>query len=301
MRQTSHPMSARTVRTAKAVAVGPSSPRPVAARSATTISTRLFPPLPARTPPKSRPRRGSGTSPPRSPAGCGASTSEMAPQRTPPGRHLRRPARLVARRPRQVPARPPTTESKQRATDRRSREREVISPAMRRVESHDADRHLVGFDDRLKGLDRIKEKVWKDQGADRSPTRPCHLFLTRSGTPFSTERTAIPRASGRRQRLKDQGFGCADSGTPGPGEYKGINSQWVEPDSGQRFEVQFHTCISFEAKQLTHRAYGRLRTRQTDSSSRWCWKRFSEGRRRGTVPRSAATIPDYPERGADAR
>ena len=43
-------------------------------------------------------------------------------------------------------------------------------------------------------------------------------------------------------------------------KYKGINSQWIEPDSGQRFEVQFHTRISFEAKQLTHHAYERLRT-----------------------------------------
>ena len=34
---------------------------------------------------------------------------------------------------------------------------------------------------------------------------------------------------------------------------------------GQRFELQFHTRISFEAKQLTHGAYERLRTRQADS------------------------------------
>ena len=43
-------------------------------------------------------------------------------------------------------------------------------------------------------------------------------------------------------------------------QYKGINSQWIEPDTGQRFEVQFHTGISFEAKQLTHTAYEQLRT-----------------------------------------
>ena len=36
-------------------------------------------------------------------------------------------------------------------------------------------------------------------------------------------------------------------------------------DTGQRFEVQFHTRISFEAKQLTHGAYERLRTQQADS------------------------------------
>ena len=40
------------------------------------------------------------------------------------------------------------------------REREKISPALRATESQDPDRHLIGFDDRLKGRDRIKEKVY---------------------------------------------------------------------------------------------------------------------------------------------
>ena len=39
------------------------------------------------------------------------------------------------------------------------REREKISPVMRAIESQDPDRHLVGFEHRLKGRDRIKEKV----------------------------------------------------------------------------------------------------------------------------------------------
>ena len=39
------------------------------------------------------------------------------------------------------------------------RGRNKISPALRATESQDPDRHLIGFDDRLKGRDRIKEKV----------------------------------------------------------------------------------------------------------------------------------------------
>jgi hypothetical protein len=46
-------------------------------------------------------------------------------------------------------------------------------------------------------------------------------------------------------------------------QYKGINTQWRDPETGQRFEVQFHTSASFEAKQLTHDAYERLRNPQT--------------------------------------
>src|SRR5580693_3885348 len=40
------------------------------------------------------------------------------------------------------------------------REDEKISPALRSVESQDPDRRLVGFEHRLKGRDRIKEKVY---------------------------------------------------------------------------------------------------------------------------------------------
>ena len=62
-------------------------------------------------------------------------------------------------------------------------------------------------------------------------------------------------------RLKDQGFKLDKlKNSWSDDQYKGINSQWIEPDTGQRFEVQFHTRISFEAKQLTHGAYERLRS-----------------------------------------
>jgi hypothetical protein len=39
------------------------------------------------------------------------------------------------------------------------REEDRISPAMRSIESQDPHRHLIGFEHRLKGRDRIKEKV----------------------------------------------------------------------------------------------------------------------------------------------
>src|SRR3984957_16077488 len=40
------------------------------------------------------------------------------------------------------------------------REEKRISPAMHSIASQDPNRHLIGFDDRLKGRDRIKEKVY---------------------------------------------------------------------------------------------------------------------------------------------
>ena len=48
-------------------------------------------------------------------------------------------------------------------------------------------------------------------------------------------------------------------------QYKGINSWWRGGNSGQLFEVQFHTQASFDAKQETHAAYERLRTLPDDT------------------------------------
>ena len=104
-------------------------------------------------------------------------------------------------------------------------------------------------------------------------------------------------------RLKEQGFELSKLRNSWSGEqYKGINSQWIEPDTGQRFEVQFHTRISFEAKQLTHGAYERLRTRQPDKFEQMVLEAFQ---RKVTadvpVPPGAAGIPDYPQRDTHAR
>ena len=85
-------------------------------------------------------------------------------------------------------------------------------------------------------------------------------------------------------------------------EYQGINSQWIEPGSGQRFEVQFHTRISFEAKQLTHDAYKQLRNQRVDEFEKLVLKAFQRKVSADVpIPPGAADIPDYPERGSDAR
>jgi hypothetical protein len=51
-------------------------------------------------------------------------------------------------------------------------------------------------------------------------------------------------------------------------EYKGVNSRWRDPASGQCFEVQFHTPDSWEAKQKTHDAYEKIESPQTSPAER---------------------------------
>jgi hypothetical protein len=188
------------------------------------------------------------------------------------------------------------------------REREKISPALRAMESQDPDRHLIGFEHRLKGRARIKEKVDRsvknfgrspEQAASHVPDAIRYTFQYREASYTQGVRADIAR-------LQDQGFELDKLKNSWSDEqYKGINSQWIEPETGQRFEVQFHTRISFEAKQLTHGAYERLRTRQPDKPDKFEQMVLEAFQKKVTgdvpVPPGAYGIPDYPERGKDAR
>jgi hypothetical protein len=185
------------------------------------------------------------------------------------------------------------------------RERETISPALRAIESQDPDRHLIGFDDRRKGRDRVKEKVHDainllrrspEQAVSRVPDAIRYTFQYREA--HYTEGVWMDI-----ERLKGQGFELQKlRNSWSDDQYKGINSQWIAPDTGQRFEVQFHTRISFEAKQLTHDAYERLRTKKADMFEELVLEAFQRKVAADVpVPSGATDIPDYPERSADAR
>jgi len=185
------------------------------------------------------------------------------------------------------------------------REEEKISPALRATESQDPDQHLIGFDDRLKGRDRIKEKVSAFIN-DLNITPDEAVSLVHDAIRYTFQYKETSYTQGVRtdiERLKERGFELHKLKNSWTDEqYKGINSQWIEPDTGQQFEVQFHTRISFEAKQLTHGAYERLRTQQADSFEELVLEAFQKKvTAEVPVPPGVDSIPDYPERGADAR
>jgi hypothetical protein len=186
-----------------------------------------------------------------------------------------------------------------------TREKERISPAMRSVESQDPDRHLVGFERRLKDRDRIKEKVY-DKMEEFSWSAQEAVSAVSDTIRYTFEYREARYTQGvwtDLERLKGEGFKLHQLKNSWSGEeYKGINSQWIEPDTGQRFEVQFHTRTSFEAKQLTHDAYERLRTQQTDDLEKMVLKAFQRKvSAEVPIPAGAADIPDHSERDADAR
>jgi hypothetical protein len=183
-------------------------------------------------------------------------------------------------------------------------EQEKISPALRAIESQDPDRHLIGFEHRLKGSDRIKAKVFRSiKNFGRSPEQAVSQVPDTIRYTFQYQEARYTQGVlADITRLKDQGFELDKlKNSWSRDQYKGINSQWIEPGSGQRFEVQFHTRISFEAKQLTHGAYERLRTQQADKFEQMVLEAFQKKVTADVpVPLGAESIPDYQKRGSDA-
>jgi hypothetical protein len=185
------------------------------------------------------------------------------------------------------------------------REKERISPAMRAIESQDPDRHLIGFEHRRKGRDRIKEKVYDgikllkhspEEAVSLVPDTIRYTFEYRESRYTQGVWTDIERLKGEGFRLDKLKNYWSDD------QYRGINSTWIEPGTGQRFEVQFHTRISFEAKQLTHTAYERIRSKQADALEELVLEAFQKKVTADVpVPPGAADISDSPERGLDAR
>lgn len=184
------------------------------------------------------------------------------------------------------------------------RERDKISPALSAIESQDSDRQLVGVEHRLKDRDRLKEKISgmiKESGFSPENAMSNVPDAIR-GTFAYQEHCYTKGVLADIDRLKGEGFILhALRNYWSSDQYKGINSQWIEPETGQRFEVQFHTHISYEAKQLTHTAYGRLRTNQADEFEELVLEAFQKKVAADVpVPPGAVDIPDYRERSTHA-
>ena len=147
----------------------------------------------------------------------------------------------------------------------------VIAPAMRAIESEDPDRHLIGLEHCLKGTDRLKEKVAAalEEQPDLTPEQALSIVpdAIRFTLSYSCEHYTAGVAADL-ERLTACGCELAKPlrNAWDSDQYKGINTQWRESTTGQLFEVQFHTQASFEAKQLSHTAYERIRNPQTSDA-----------------------------------
>jgi hypothetical protein len=137
-----------------------------------------------------------------------------------------------------------------------------ILPAMRRIEAADPQRGLVGLEHMVKREDRLKEKL-ADELFGKDKTVRDALNEVPDAVRFTLCYDHGRYAEGVLadvDRLKAEGFELIKlKNLWTDNQYKGINSQWRRLETGSRFEMQFHTPESLEAKELTHQAYERIR------------------------------------------
>jgi hypothetical protein len=194
-------------------------------------------------------------------------------------------------------------EATKTCADLRDEADRVILPAIRRIEAADPNRRLAGLEHMLKGEDRLKEKI-----ADVLLVEP-HLTARQAvDKVFDAVRFTLSYSAERYtdgllsdvDRLKSEGFELTKfKNLWATDQYKGINSQWRRPETGLRFELQFHTPESHEAKELTHEAYERLR-RPENETSQTERDELEDFQRRAnnllTAPPRVETIKDFPEK-----
>ena len=159
-----------------------------------------------------------------------------------------------------------------------------------------------GFEFRLKGADRIKEKMIEklDAEPDRTPEEivreiPDTIRYTCCFETKDYTRGVAEVKEGFEQRDYEMYYSENHWYNP---EYKGINSRWVTAE-GQRFEVQFHTAESFHAKhEVSHKAYERLRDPATSEHERLELRDFQRDVSSWIpTPPGVADIPNYKKEG----
>ena len=178
-----------------------------------------------------------------------------------------------------------------------------VSEHVREVEQDNAcGGWLEGWKFRLKGEDRLKEKIAEKVGHEprRAPAEEGReindairfTFCFEPGDYVKGYADIKQRLEAREYRMiYSKNYWHDDS------EYKGINTRWISAEYC-RFELQFHTPESFHAKQeVTHGSYERARNPLTGRSER----REIEAFQREvcfwiTMPSEVETIPDHKEK-----
>ncbi|HET9082714.1 MAG TPA: hypothetical protein VFO01_19640 [Trebonia sp.] len=190
-------------------------------------------------------------------------------------------------------------EATKACADLRDEADRVILPAMRRVEAASPDGKLAGLEHMLKHEDRLKEKIADYLRAPGVTVRgaidkvPDAVRFTLKYEPIRYAEGVLAdvgllKAAGF-ELLKLKNLWHAD-------QYKGVNSQWRRPDTGLRFEMQFHTPESLEAKELTHEAYERIRSKTASSAEE---RKLEDFQQRANAllatPPGTDRIKDFPE------
>jgi hypothetical protein len=171
---------------------------------------------------------------------------------------------------------------------------------MRRIEAQLDHGHLVKDTEKfaLKDPDRFKEKL-----AERIAFQPDESVAVIASRlhdgiryTFQYDENQYTESVYQTETIaKHEGFDLVARNPRWDGQqYKGINSQWRDPDSGLLFEVQFHTHASWDAKQKTHSAYEKLSDPGTPPIERESLEAYQQEITASVpIPPGALEIPYY--------
>jgi hypothetical protein len=140
----------------------------------------------------------------------------------------------------------------------------VLTPQLREI-AHRVDGQLFGEEFARKGADSFKRKLADEIAADPLLPMSAHLANMKDAVRYTVGLPGHGYAEGARRvvdAMLDHGYQPVKFTNMWgePEGYRGINSFWHDPRTGQVFEVQFHTEASFQAKTETHGLYEIERT-----------------------------------------
>ena len=176
-----------------------------------------------------------------------------------------------------------------------------VSRTMKAVEAEVPGARLVGQQNCLKGEDRFKEKVAEESRfkpdrsiaeiTERMPDAVRYTYECSEDRYVDSYWLICSHLEERGNELLLSRNSWDDS------DYKGVNTRWLTAGR-QIFEVQIHTADSFQAKQLTHTAYERLRTDAAPGVERPELETFQRAVTSNVpVPPGAEAITDYRKEG----
>jgi hypothetical protein len=179
-----------------------------------------------------------------------------------------------------------------------------LTPAMRRVEAELEHGTLLPDTEKfaLKSPDRFKEKLAKMISLEPDVTSNDHVARIHDGIRYTFIFEDQFYSAGVRAAencLAGHGYKLVGRKPSWLGkEYRGINTQWRDPASGQLFEVQFHTPASWDAKQRTHDSYEKVQNPATPAEERGRLRDYQrEIASSVTIPPGALEFATYKEEG----
>jgi hypothetical protein len=149
-----------------------------------------------------------------------------------------------------------------------------LPPAMRRIEAQVDHGKLAPDAEKfaLKSADRFKAKLAEMTNAEPDKSAEELAREIHDGIRYTFLLDPEHYATGVREvtsRLEESHFELGvRKNTWDNDEYKGVNTRWLDHESGLRFEVQFHTEQSWTVKQQTHSAYVKIHETQTPAGER---------------------------------